>query len=607
NGKPTRLLEGFLKNRGLTRDDIKIEATERGRYVFAHLIKKGRKTPEVIATALPEILKNIESPKAMVWNHSRFRFIRPIRWLVALFDQRVFPLDLAGIRSSNRTRGPLTGIGSEFRLRTGIEYEQVLKRTGIIVDPEKRVKKIKLGIARELKKIGGKPVIDEELLRMISGMVERPLVASGTIDPGYLKLPEPILIRVIRDLQHCIPIRGRKGIKGRFLVVLDGKDSMKKNAIRGYEQVMKARLADAQFYYENDLKTGLEPLVPQEKDVVWLEGKGNLLEKTERLIKITAWLGKRYPVDLERLMRAAYLSKADLLTSLVREKDFTPLQGIAGAFYARALGEDRIVAKAIGEQYLPKFAGDRLPETDIGAILSLGDRIDNILAGFAIGRMPSGSEDPLALRRQAYGVIEIMVDKRIEVSLKEMVEFPLSLYPELKGKYGPVLGLFRERLRRFLIDQGFRFDLVEGIIDVCDIPYDTLIRARHLTRFRRRKDFEVLVIGQKRLANILKGIKTVGDVEEHRFCHETERALFRIARNAEPEVMKGVKNKDYDLVLKTLIAMRPTIDRFFDDVLVMHEDQDLRKNRLALVSYVRSIYNRFANFSKLTGGEDAQG
>ncbi|RKX70908.1 glycine--tRNA ligase subunit beta [candidate division WOR-3 bacterium] len=606
DGRPTRLLLGFLRSKKAGLEDVVVETTEKGRYVQVLVTRKGKPVPELIGDSLAEILAQIEFPKPMVWDETGFRFIRPIRWLVFLFGAKRIPIRLAGITATNRSRGRLTDPGWLI-IRRPEEYESVMRKAGIIVDPGKRMDRIERLINSSARRLGARPIIDPEHLVELTGMVESPLIGVGSFDREYLKLPEPILIRIIRDLMHAIPLKQKGRLYHHYLIPLDADRKARKNAVSGYDRVLEARLADARFYYEQDLKTGLEAMVRAEGSVTWLEGKGTLREKTDRLERITAWLARKVGADPGVALRAAHLAKADLLSALIREKDFTPLEGIAGSFYARAEGEEKEVWQAIGEQYRPRFAGDQIPRTTTGALLSIADKLDNIHAGFAIGRIPSGSLDPLGLRRQAYGIIQIMVEHRFSIPITELIGHLLSYYPELSERMDELKGFFSERLNRYLIDRGLPYDLVAAVLDVCDDPFDAWLRVRSLVEFRRRPEFETLVIGQKRLANILKGVETIGKVEPARFESDAETRLFQLARKTEAKIDKLWPSRNYSGILNLLLSMRKTIDRFFDQVLVMHEDEKLRANRIALVAYVRDLFHRFANFSLIVLEKDAQG
>jgi len=606
DGKPTRVLKGFLKSKGMKLKDVQVRKTDKGNYVFITLTEKGQTTKEILALKIPEVLSRIEFEKAMVWNESRVSFIRPIRWICALLGGKVCPIDFAGIKSNNKTRGLLVN-EKPITVNSEREYGEILKREGIIFDQDKRRRTIEKKIKQKARSLKAEPIISEAFLERITNMVESPQVAVGTFQREFLSLPKPVLERAIREIQFCIPLKRGKNLINRYIVILDARKEALKNSVRGYNQVLKASLADAQFYYENDLKIGLEKMVEMEKSVVWLEGKGTLREKTDRLVEIVKWIGKELKLETEPLMRAAYLSKADLVSNLIREKDFTPLEGIAGSFYARARGESKKIYQAIREQYLPRFIGDLLPATMAGSILSIADSLDSIFAAFAVGKKPTGSQDPMAVRKQAYGLVQIMVKQKITTSIPDLVRMMEGFYPEVEDQ--EIIGFFTERIRRYLFDQGIDYDIIDAVTDVCLEPYDALLRCQAMVELRQKKGFETVVIGQKRLANILKGIKDPGEPDPAIFKDAGEIRLYELTKATDEKITEPLRTRNYHRVLNSLLAMRNTIDRFFDEVLVMHEDQALRRNRLALVNYVRKIFNRFANLSKVVipGSGDAQG
>ncbi|MBM3315599.1 glycine--tRNA ligase subunit beta, partial [candidate division WOR-3 bacterium] len=366
-----------------------------------------------------------------------------------------------------------------------------------------------------------------------------------------------------------------------------------------YEKAVDSRLKDARFFVEADLKLGLEPLVEEEKRVTWVEGMGTLFDKTGRLRRLCAYLASVVPgVAAKALDRAAQLCKADLLTQVIREKEFTSLQGIMGGIYASRLGEDAEVSLAVTDHYLPRFTGDRLPGTIPASLLSIADKTDNIAAAFASGAVPTGSEDPFALRRQATAILSVILELKLPVDVSELLTAAAGLFAGAAP--GALPDFFRERMAALLSEKSIRYDVAGAVLATnWHTPAEALTRAQALTQLRSRAEFEKLVIGQKRVANILKGLTVEGLPEDALFSEPTEKLLWTEARKAEPDLDRALATADYAGALGLLLGLRPTIDRLFDDVLVMDKDAKVRDNRLRLVLYVRSLFLKVADLSQI--------
>ena len=641
-GNPTKTAVGFSAAHGKTPADLFVKQTPRGEYVFLKKQADAVPTTKVLREGLPGIIAALPFPRNMRWDATGLRFARPIRWLVCLFGPDVVEFRLGQLESGADSRGLRNSLPPSFRIPSPAEYESVLRTHGVIVPRDAR----RSAIAEELNRLaattGGRPVEDEELLEETTDITESPELLLCSFNTDYLDLPAEVLTTALKKHQRCFSVAsaGQAGIGSResgvdspittldspsallphFVAVTNTPGCNRTTVTGWYEKAAESRLRDARFFVEADLKHGLEALVEEEKQVTWIEGMGTYFDKTQRLRELCRHLTKtgtrdmtessddsdRVPKsDAPALDRAAFLCKADLLTNMVREKEFTSLQGRIGGIYARRVGEPPAVGDAIAEHYLPRFIGDKLPTTRNGALLSIADKLDNIVATFLTGEIPTGSEDPFALRRQATGLLTIVLKQNLPVDIGELISAALRLFPAAKDEYASQIpGLFRERLSALLAEQGIRYDIAAAVMETSwQQPAQALIRASALAAFRDEPEFLKLVVGQKRVANILKGQRGLspnGDCPQNLLLTEpTEKLLWQESRKVEPELDQCLVAHDYRHAFELLLSLRPTIDKFFDDVLVMAKEEDLRTNRLRLLAYVRSLFGRVADLSKI--------
>ena len=595
HGKPTEKLLGFMKANDLKPVEVRIKRTKKGDYVCGKKQVAGAATESVLRASLPLVLASLEFTKTMVWNETKVRFPRPIRWIVALLDRKPLRIEYGGVQA-NRYSSPTQHFSFRpIRLEKPREYINVLRHGGVIVDPNERRKISLTRIRQAADRLKGKPVYNSDMIEEINCTTEYPEVVAGEFNEQYMVLPEEVLLTVLRAHGNVIWIKDTN----KYVYVFSAKKKALQNVKVGNERVMESRLYDALFFYQNDVKAGLEKMYAQTREMMWLQGLGTLHDKTVRLERLVDLFDKVPGVQIDTLRRAARLCKADLLSEMVREKEFTSLQGVMGGYYARSGGEDAAVADAIGEHYRPRFVGDKLPVTLAGALLSIADKLDNVVGAFLSGNRPSGSNDPLGVRRNMYAAINLLDASKIEISLPGAA----ARLQELYGKKieGDLLRDFvRERMERYLQDKGFRYDEINAVLAVWSgsVP-DARLRCEALKVFRDRPDFSRLVIGQKRVRNIIKGIKTGAALDEALVREAAERALVQMRSQVEPRLRTAIEAKNYAEVLKMLLEMRPAIDRFFDDVLVMCEDPRLRANRLAIVGAINELFSRFADLSQL--------
>jgi glycyl-tRNA synthetase beta chain len=544
----------------------------------------------------------------MWWSEDEYRFARPIRWLVCLYGQGVIDFEIAGVSTGRQTFGlrmhstdPITLDSADFG-----SYSRALEDAFVIVDVDERRKIIRSGIEKAAGTVGGKVVDDEDLLHTNAYLVECPTVIAGRFDPRYLDIPKPVVVTAMKSHQKYFAVQDDGGkLLPNFLAVVNVPEDRIDLVRAGNERVLEARLEDAEFYWEEDLKTTLDEKVSELKKVVWLENLGTIYEKVERVKELVARLAEDLNAcdeDAETALRAAWLCKADLVTEMVRDgKEFTDLQGTMGMEYALATGEAPTVATAIREHYLPRFAGDLLPESLPGTMVSIADKMDSVAGCFRAGMIPSGSQDPLGLRRQATGIVRMILEGSLPIGLSAVITHGSDGYE--KGDSQAIEKLeafFRNRVQRTFIDRGGRYDIVDAILAAgwSDLG-DVKARLDTLSSAIGHESFEGIVIGAKRVSNILKTDENRKEPSRDEMTEKMEIELYDRLVEAKEKAETLSSEAHFDRVVETLFSLRPTIDRFFDEVMVMHDDPEVRARRLGLMQEVRKLFVSFADFSKI--------
>ncbi len=612
-GRPTPTAIGFARAQGKDIGDVYVKQTPRGEYLFVRKDVPAVPTAQLLAQRLGEIITTLPFPRTMRWDSEGLRFSRPVRWVLCILGQEVVNFAIGGLLAGNRTQGHRNWTAEPVLIEDPESYEEILYRHRVVVFPERRRQEVLAQMEELVAAVGGSVVPDKELVEETVNITEFPEPILGSFNPDYLNLPREVLVTALKMHQRCFSVQDQDGRLLPYFVAVTNTPDCDRNYVRmWYERAIESRMRDARFFVLADLQTGLEPLVEEERRVVWIEGLGSYYDKTQRLRALCRYLAGVVPgVDAELLDRAAFLCKADLLTQVVREKEFTSLQGIMGGVYARMLGEPEMVWKAIAEHYQPRSLDDELPRTAPGALLSVVDKVDNIVATYLTGNIPTGSEDPFAVRRQATGVLLIIFAWRWAVGIPELVDKGLALFfsenlgapiaAENKNDIRDlVLGLFQERLTALLTDRGIRYDIVNAVLaTVWHTPSEAYLRAQALTDFRNRPEFARLIIGQKRVNNILREQNVNGMPDPALFQMDAERMLWERAQALEPDLKKTLAQGDYHRALETALSLREPIDRFFDDVLVMCEEEELRTNRLRLLAYVRTLFGELADLSRV--------
>lgn len=607
-GRPTKAAKGFARSQGVAVEELVVKETRGGAYVYAIKKKEGIPTIQVLPSLLPQLIRGLSFPKPMRWGNGEMRFARPIRWLVALYGEEVVGFSLAGLVADRLTRGHRFLCPEPIVLKQPADYFSELEKGFVIVDQNRRRQMIWEQVQNLAEEIGGRVEPDEELLEEVTYLVEYPTALVGSFAEEYLQLPEEVLITPMREHQRYFPVRDREGrLLNRFITVRNGTSDHLEIVREGNEKVLRARLADAKFFYQEDLKYRLADKVEKLKEIVFQERLGTVWDKVERLKPLTRYLITVLGMDaglIPAAERAAYLCKADLVTNMVYE--FPELQGIMGYYYARHDGEEDRVSMAIREHYLPRFAGDVLPQSPLGMVLSIADRIDSIVGCFAVGIQPTGSQDPYALRRQALGICNIILERGLEFSLHQLIRQAYGLYrdkTELEFSEAEVVeqvgSFFRQRLENILEEKGIRYDVVKAVVSAqWDDLYDAYLRAVAVQEFRQDPGFEELLTAFNRAGN-LAGKAEVGSVNPELFEEKVEMELYdafaRVKERGEP-LLNG---RSYAAALKEIASLREPIDNFFNGVMVMVEDARLRNNRLALLKQITDYILRIADLSQI--------
>ncbi len=603
-GRPTKAAEGFAKKQGVSVEELRVKTTERGEYVFVEKTFPGQKTIDLLPEFLKRLVSDLPFPKSMRWGTYHLRFARPIRWFLALYGRKVVSFTLAGVRAEGVTYGHRFLAPEPIEVDDFVDYVRKLREAYVIVEPEERLARTLDEVTDAALSAGGEILKDQELLEENANLVEFPYATLGRFDEKFLSLPRPVLITAMKEHQRYFAVVDQEGrLLPRFVAVNNTKPEDPSALIAGHERVLRARLEDANFYFERDRRRPLAERVKELAAVGYHAKLGTLYDKVKRLEALSSWLAQKLaPEKIDVVRRAAYLSKADLVTELVQE--FPSLQGVMGREYALLSGEPEEVAEAIYEHYLPLHAGGELPRTVPGALVALADKFDTLCAFFAIGEKPSGAADPFGLRRAAYGLIEIILAHSFRLSLAETVRESLRLLEDFvswdEDLVEEIKAFVARRLEGALTNRGLAEDLVRAVMAVgYDDLVDTLRRAEALSRVRETADFPALAVGFKRVMNMVKKLGEELSFDEKLLVEEAEKALWQAYLQVKKESLPQIEAGDYEAALREFLKLKAPIDRFFDEVFVMVEDRILRENRLALLQKVAKLFLRVADLSYL--------
>ncbi len=633
SGAPSKAAQGFARGQGVDVKDLVV----RDNYVYAVKHLAGQPVVELLPGLLMDILTSLSFPKTMRWADYEFRFVRPIRWMVALFGDQIIPVEICGVKSGkfsmghrfmqqslkaaaesqgllsaalskvgNKVYSALAGVKGAVEIPSAGDYKKVMYDNFVMVDQDERRALILQQIKDLAAQNGGEAEINEDLLEEVNYLVEWPTALCGKFEEKFLSLPKECIITPMREHQRYFPVLDEDGnLLNKFITVRNGGSEHLDIVTHGNERVLRARLSDAEFFFNEDRATKLENRLEKLKTVSFQEGLGNMYDKSERLVKMAEMLrfAINTPVDEEELRRCALLCKTDLVTGMVIE--FTELQGVMGREYALLDGEKPEVATGIFEHYLPRFAGDALPATTIGRIVGIGDKLDNICATFSRGLAPTGSQDPYALRRQALGVINILLDANYHISLAKIIAgtlYLLDIKPEETGKLVPqIMEFFKQRLRNLLMDQGIRYDVIDAVFadKRNDDMVDLAVRCKDLAAYVEAGNAEPLVQVSVRVSNLCKKIEKEVAISGALFKDESENKLHEVVAAVSKEIIPEIVLYDYAAVLKAGEKVIEPVNTFFDNVMVMDEDENVKNNRLAMLEEVRGIVNAVGDLSLL--------
>ena len=602
NNNPSKALLGFLKGKDISPEEVYFKTVGKDEYAHIKLTKEGQAVKGLLKDIFEGMIKSTTFPKSMRWGGKNIRFVRPIRYFVCLMDEEVIDFEIEGIKTGNITKGHRFLGSSEIVINTPDEYEAKLKENFVILDDEQRKALILEQCKAVADSLGGTLMMDEDLLEEVNYIVEYPTAFYGEFEKSYLSLPKEAIITPMKEHQRYFPVLGADGkLLNKFITVRNGDSYAIDNVKRGNEKVLDARLSDALFFYHEDTKKPLEAYVERLDTIVFQQKLGTILDKTKRIQKLSEKIAKALALTLPNLDRAAYLSKADLTTAMVFE--FTELQGIMGRYYANLSNEPSEVAEAIYEHYLPRFAGDELPSTNEGIILALSDRLDSVAGFFAIGIQPTGSQDPYALRRQALGILNIMMEKKLDVRLFDLLDLALENFDfedmDKQSVKSDLMSFFELRLKNLFTDMGIRYDVVDAIINIEDSnPFDLLIRAKDLDAWVKNNSVTEALQTFSRISNISKEA-IAGKVDEALFAHDSEAKLNTAYNSIKAEVEAMLARREYVKALELLISIKDSVDAFFDSVMIMDENMDIRANRLAMLSNIRTTMESVADLSKI--------
>ncbi|NNL76512.1 MAG: glycine--tRNA ligase subunit beta [Desulfobacterales bacterium] len=614
DGKPTMAGRKFAQKIGVAVHKLAVKETSKGAYLAAEKRERGLATPTLLKVILPEVILSLPFPKKMRWADLDIEFARPIHSIMALLGKSVVSFKLGNLRSGRYTCGHTFMAPAKIKLNSPDEYLDKLRAAHVVADMEERKKILEdhlAGVAREL---GGRILPDEELMDINNNLVEYPIPVAGEFDTKFLEVPNEVLINAMREHQkYFAVVDSNNDLMPCFIAVNNTSARDLALSATGHERVLRARLADAQFFYQCDLEVTNDDRVEQLKRVLFQAELGTVYEKVERVAKIGEFLTSTVErsgasaaenTDLTKhVVRAAMLSKADLVSQVVGE--FPKLQGVMGRIYAHTSGEPSAVTAAVEEHYRPVYSGAPLPETLVGAILSIADKIETICGCFNVGLLPTGASDPYALRRQGIGILQIVLDQGFAFSMADLIEKSLACFQpkNLQEVKEQVSTFLQNRMTNLFVDRGFSRDTVAAVLSVSSdsIP-ESWHKVEALEKLKGKPDFETLAVAFKRVVNIIKkaGDNQKADVDQTLFEHASEPALLNAYKSVKSSFEDDLAKSRFNEALVKIASLRDPVDAFFEGVMVMTDDADIRRNRLSLLGRIAALFGKFADFSKLS-------
>lgn len=605
NDKPTKAAEGFARSKGATLEDIRIAVTPKGEYLMVVVEKKGEKTEKLLPEILTTIIRDLPFPKSMRWGSGRASFARPIQWLLARYGDQTIPCEINEVHSGSTTRGHRFMAANDFEVADFAGYLAALRQAHVLADQDERKKSVIREVTEAAARAGGRIMADEELVETVTNLVEEPHAVCGSFDEKFLALPDEVLITSMREHQKYFAVVDDEGrLLPHFIAVNNTDTRDHALAVEGHQRVLRARLEDALFFFKEDQKQRLADRTTNLSGVVFQAGLGTMREKTGRMTELAGWLAAAVaPSARGAATRAAQLAKADLITNMVNE--FPSLQGVMGCAYALRDGEPAEVAQAITEHYMPVRAGSKLPTSDAGAIVGLADRIDSIAGCFGIGKKPTGSTDPYGLRRLSLGLLHIIESRGYSLSVRNLADQALALYGD-KITVDPaqarkdILAFIEDRYINDRIARGRTTSAVEAVTSV---NFDDVIDCDHrieaLMAVQSEETFTILAGSFKRVKNIIKG-NFDEVIKEDLLREEAEKNLYLVFQQVRDEAMPLFEKKEYQQAMQAILKMKEPVDHFFDEVMVMADDEQLKTNRLNLLTAISGLFLKIGDFSRMS-------
>ena len=579
DGILTQAAKGFIQSQGLTENDIKIEKTDKGEYIYVEKNLKGVYTKDIISDILVRTIKSIEFDKNMKWGKRSFRFARPIKWILATLDDEVIDFEFEGVKSGNRTRGMRLYGSQDILITDSSKYESELLKEYVVVDPIKRRQMVIDSVKNNCENDGDKAIINDYLLDEVYNLVEYPFAIKGEFNKDYLKLPEDIITITMETHQRYFPVKDSNGNLVNKFILIRNAPEFSELVKKGNEKVIEPRLSDAKFFFDEDLKIKLDDMVEKLKQVTFQKDMGTIFDKIERSTKIAKYLIDDLSLSNEEdILRTVYLAKADLVSNVISEKEFTKLQGFMGSVYAKHEGEKENVSKGIFEHYLPRYQGDMLPETMEGAIASISDKLDTVIGCFAVGLIPTSSKDPYALRRATQGIVLTAINSGLNFDYIKLINKAYEIFSSDKKVLNEntvknVVDFFKLRLEAQLQTR-FSKNLISYQINKESKIINLVSKIEYLEKLSKTDDFEILINLIKRLKNISKNIDK--EVNVSLFNKKEEKNLY--------EITSKLKGNIEDINI--LLEHKDIINNFFENVIINDSDEDIRNNRLALVDKI---------------------
>lgn len=606
SGEPTRAATGFAASCGVEVSQLETAEKDGVEKLCFQKTEAGQATGKLIPDLLRQSLAQLPIPKRMRWGSSRDEFVRPVHWVTLLFGTERLPATILGIESGAVTYGHRFLHNQAIMLNEASDYEQALEQQGKVIPTfDTRKESIREQVIAEGKKAGGTVMLDEDLLDEVTSLVEFPVALTGAFDETFLQLPPEALVLTLKSHQKCFCIEDSDGqLLPSFITISNIISADPAQVVEGNERVIRPRLADARFFFETDQQLPLLNRAEKLKSLVFQDKLGTVYDKTQRVAILAAWIAGQIGANVEFCERAAQLSKCDLLTQMVGE--FADLQGLMGYYYALHDGEQQEVARAVYEQYQPKQAGAPVPETLTGAVLAIADKLDTMVAMFAIGQPPTGSKDPFALRRSAIGILRILVEKQIDLDMWQCIEASIKTFADLNLPVQPqqqVFDFLLERFRAWYSDEGIKASVFQSVLAVKPVsPLDFHHRVQAVSHFTALEQASALAAANKRVANLLDKLDsaTITDsVDPAALQENAEKALFKAVQEKTIEVGPLFDEGQYTEGLQSLADLKVPVDAFFDEVLVMADDEQLKQNRIALLNQLRNLFLRSADISCL--------